>query len=50
MRVAFNFNGPNEFKKITFNNIVAINISAVFECNSINSSSVDPNLDIVRFY
>ena len=50
MRVAFNFNGPNKLGKISFNNIVAMEISPVFECDSTNSSSADTNLDTVRFY
>ena len=38
MRDAFSFNGPNKLEKISFNNIVAMRISAVFECNSTNST------------
>ena len=49
MRVASNFNGPDKLEKVSFNNIVAIKINAVFECNSINSSSTKTNLDTIRF-
>ena len=45
MRVAFSFNGPNKLEIISFNNIVAMKISAVFECNSTNSSSANANTD-----
>ena len=45
MRVAFSFNGPNKLEKISFNNIVAMKISAVFECNSTNSSLANANTD-----
>ena len=38
------------WKKISFNNIAAMKISAIFECNSANSFLADTNLDIVRFY
>ena len=50
MRVDFKFNGPKKLEKIIFNNIVAMNISVVFECNITNGSSADTNLDTVRFY
>ena len=36
MRVALKFNGPKKLKKISFKNIAAMEISAVFECNSTN--------------
>ena len=39
MRVAFNFSGPNKLEKIGFNNIAAMKIIAVFECDSTNNSS-----------
>ena len=38
------------WKKISFNNIAAMKISAILECYSTNSSLADTNLDIVRFY
>ena len=50
MRVAFNFNGPNKLEKVSFNNIVAMKICAIFKYNSTNNSSTDTNLDTVRFY
>ena len=50
MRDAFKFNGPEKLKKISFNNIAAMRISAILKCNSTNSSSADTNLDTVRFY
>ena len=34
MRIALDFNGPNQLEQISFNNIVAMKISAVFDCNS----------------
>ena len=39
-----------KLKKISFNNVAVMKISAVFECNSTHSASVDTNLDTVRFY
>ena len=50
MQVAFSFNGPNKLEKISFNNILAMKISAVFECHSASSYSANTNLDTVRFY
>ena len=50
MRVAFNFNGPNKLEKISFNNIIAMKINAIFKYNSTNNPSTDNNLDTVRFY
>ena len=41
---------PNKLEKISFNNIVAMKISAVFKCNSTIRSWADSNLDTVRFY
>ena len=38
------------WKKISFNNIAAMKISAILECYSTNSSLADSNLDTVRFY
>ena len=43
-------NRPNKLEKINFKNIVAMKISAVFECDSTNNSSSDTNLDTVRLY
>ena len=39
----------NKLKKISFNNIVAMKISAALECISTNSTRADTNLDTVRF-
>ena len=50
MRNAFNFNECNKLEKNSFNNILAMKISIVFEFNSTNSSSADTNLDTCRFY
>ena len=50
MRGAFNFNGCSKLEKNSFNNILAMKISVVFEFNSTNSSSADTNLDTFRFY
>ena len=50
MRGAFNFNGCNKLEKNSFNNILAMKTSVVFEFISTNSSSDDTNLDTFRFY
>ena len=47
---AFSFNGCNKLEKNSFNNILAIKISFVFEFNSTNSFSAHTNLDTFRFY
>ena len=47
---AFNFNGCNKLVKNSFNNILAMKISVVFEFNGTNSSSAGTNLDTFRFY
>ena len=39
----------NKLKKINFNNIVAMKISAALECISTNSTRADTNLDTARF-
>ena len=50
MRDALNFNGCNKFEKNSFNNILAMKISVVFEFNNTISSSPDTKLDTFRFY
>ena len=50
MRGDFNFNGYNKLEKNSFNNILAMKISIVFDLNSTDSSSADINLDTFRFY
>ena len=50
MRGAFNFNGCNKLVKNSFNTILAMKISVLFEFNSTNSCSADTNLDTSRFY
>ena len=50
MRGAFEFNGCNKLEKNSFNNVLAMKISVVFEFNSTNSSSADTNLATFRFY
>ena len=50
MRDAFNSNGCNKLEKNSLNYILAMKISAVFEFNSTNSSSVDTNMGTFRFY
>ena len=50
MRIALKCNGPNKLEKISFSNIVALKISAIFECDSTNISLAATNLDTVRFY
>ena len=50
MRGAFKFDGCNNLEKNSFNNILAMKISVVFEFNSTNSSSADTNLATFRFY
>ena len=47
---AFNFNGCKKLEKNSFNNILAMKISFVFEFNSTNSSSGGTNLGTFRFY
>ena len=41
MRDAFKCHGPRKFKKFSFNNIAAMKISAILDCNSTNSFSAD---------
>ena len=50
MRVAFSFNGPNKLEKISFNNIVAMRISAVFGVivPTVLKNSATTNLDTVE--
>ena len=44
IRGAFNFNGCKKLAKNSFNNILAMKISVVFEFNSTSSSSADANV------
>ena len=41
---------PYKLEKISFNNIVAMKINAVFECISIHSTPADTSLDTSRYY
>ena len=50
MEGAFNFNGCKKLEKNSFNNILTMKISFVFEFNGTNSSSADTNLDTFIFY
>ena len=50
LRSAFKFNGPKKLKKISFNNIAAMKVSAILDYDGTNSSSADTNLENVRFY
>ena len=50
MRGALYCNGCSKLEKNSFNNILAMKISVVFEFNSTNSSSADTNLDTFSFY
>ena len=45
MPSSFNFNGCNKLEKNSFNNILAMKISVLFEFNSTDSSSADTSLD-----
>ena len=49
MRCALNLNGCIKLEKNSFNKILAMKISVVFEFNSTNSFSADTNLDTFRF-
>ena len=46
---AFNFHGCNKLEKNSFNNILPMQISFVFEFNSANSYSADTNLETFKF-